>query len=204
MVKNVEVRMVKKVMRSPRRSKTPMSSDYTPELYATTELESYIITMYQELIGVLRWAIDIGRVYIEHEFSVLSSYRAAPRDGPLQHILHIFAFLKKNPKLTLYLNPTPALIDPTPFTGITEEYFRDQYIGAREELPIDAPKARARAVEVTTFVNASHASDKNTRLSQTGYIVFVNCAPIIWYIKKQATVDSSTFGSEFIALKTCV
>ena len=35
-VKNVEVRMVKEGMRLPRRSETPMSSDYTPELYATT------------------------------------------------------------------------------------------------------------------------------------------------------------------------
>ena len=44
-----------------------MSSDYTPELYATTELESDGITMYQELIGELRWAIEIGRVDINHE-----------------------------------------------------------------------------------------------------------------------------------------
>ena len=29
-------------------------------------------------------------------------------------------------------------------------------------------------------------------------------APIIWYIKIQATVESSTFGSDFIALRTCV
>ena len=37
-------------MRLPRRAKTPMSSDYTPEIDSTTELESYGITMYQELI----------------------------------------------------------------------------------------------------------------------------------------------------------
>ena len=38
MIKNVEVRMVKEAMRLPRRSKTPMSSNYTSELDATTEL----------------------------------------------------------------------------------------------------------------------------------------------------------------------
>ena len=98
-----------------------MSSDYTPEIYATNELESYGIAMYQGLIGELRWAIEIGRVDIEHEVSVLSSYQAAPCDGHLQQILHIFAFLKKNPKLTLYFDPSPALIDPTSFTGSTAE-----------------------------------------------------------------------------------
>ena len=50
-IKNVEVIKVKEGMRLPRRAKTPMSSDYTPELDATTELESDGITMYQELIG---------------------------------------------------------------------------------------------------------------------------------------------------------
>ena len=50
-IKNVEVRMVKEGIRLPRRAETPMSSYYTPELDATTELESDGITMYQDLIG---------------------------------------------------------------------------------------------------------------------------------------------------------
>ena len=77
--------------------------------------------MILEPIGELRWEIEIGRVDIGHEVSVLSSYQAAPRDGHLQQILHIFAFLKKNPKLTLYFDPNPVVIDPTSFTGSTAE-----------------------------------------------------------------------------------
>ena len=42
--------MVKEGMRLPIRAGTSMSSDYTPELFATIELESDGITMYQELI----------------------------------------------------------------------------------------------------------------------------------------------------------
>ena len=104
----------------------------------------------------------------------------------------------------MYFDPSTAVIYPTSFTGSTAEEFRDQYIGAKEELPTDAPKARGRAVEVTAFVDASHAYDKKTRRSHTGYIIFINRAPIIWYSQRQATVDSTMFGSEFIALKTCV
>ena len=44
-IKNVEVRMVKEGIRLPRRAETPMSSYYTPELDATTELESDGITI---------------------------------------------------------------------------------------------------------------------------------------------------------------
>ena len=69
----------------------------------------------------MRWAIEIGTVDIEHEVSVLSSYQGYPRDGNLQQILHIFAFLKKNSKITLYFNQSPEVIDPTSFTGSTAE-----------------------------------------------------------------------------------
>ena len=124
--------------------------------------------MYQELIVELRWAIEIGRVYIENEVSVLSSYQAAPCDGLLQQILHIFAFLKKNPKLIMYSDPGPAVIYPTSFTSSTSEGLRNQYRGAKEELPTDASKARGRAVKVTVFVDASQSSDKKTRKCHTG------------------------------------
>ena len=40
-----------------------------------------------------------------------------------------------------------------------------------------------------------------TRRSTTGIIFFVNGAPIPWYSKIQNTIESSTFGSEFVALK---
>ena len=63
--------------------------------------------------------IKIGIFDILHEVYVLSSYQAAPCDGHLQKILHIFAFLKKNLKLTLYFDPNLAIIDPTLFTGRT-------------------------------------------------------------------------------------
>jgi len=32
----------------------------------------------------------------------------------------------------------------------------------------------------------------------------LNCAPIIWFSKAQSTVESSTFGSEFVAMRICV
>ena len=73
-IKNVEVRLQEKGRILLSRATTPMSSDYKPELDRTHELDSNGITMYQELIGELRWAIEIGRVDILHEVSILSSY----------------------------------------------------------------------------------------------------------------------------------
>jgi hypothetical protein len=43
-----------------------------------------------------------------------------------------------------------------------------------------------------------------TRRSQTGILIFINRSPISWYSKRQNTVETSTFGSEFVALRTAV
>ena len=57
---------------------------------------------------------------------------------------------------------------------------------------------------MTCFVDADHAGCLETRRSHTGVMIFLQKAPIIWYSKRQNTVESSTFGSEFVAMKTAV
>ena len=53
------------------------------------------------------------------------------------------------------------------------------------------------------FVDSDHAGDLTTRRSRTGYIVFLNSAPIYWFSKQQTSVETSSFVSEFIAMKQC-
>ena len=55
---------------------------------------------------MLRWATELGITDILHEVSILSQYQAAPREGHMEDILHIFAFLDGKPILTLYMDPT--------------------------------------------------------------------------------------------------
>jgi hypothetical protein len=50
---------------------------------------------YQSLIGVLRWIVELGRVDICLEISIMSSHLALPREGHLEQVCHIFAHLKK-------------------------------------------------------------------------------------------------------------
>ena len=63
------------------------------------------------------------------------------------------------------------------------------------------PEPAGIGVKLTVFCDANHAGNKVNRKSHTGFIIFVNSAPIIWYSKKQNTVESSSFGSEFNALR---
>ena len=65
-------------------------------------------------------------------------------------------------------------------------------------------KPLGEPVRMTAYVDSDHAGNLITRWSQTGYIIFCNHAPILWYSKQQNTVEASTFGSEFIAMQTCL
>ena len=115
----------------------------------------------------------------------------------------MFDFIKNNPKLTIYFDERFPNIDSTSFPGSSAEEFREQYQDAMEELPKDMPEPRGKLVTITAFLDAYNASDKRTKVSHKGYVIFVNRSPIIFYSKRQSTVDSSTFSSEFIAMKTC-
>jgi len=46
--------------------------------------------------------------------------------------------------------------------------------------------------------------DMATGKSVTGILHWLNQTPIDWYSKKQATVETATYGSEFVAARTCV
>ena len=63
------------------------------------------------------------------------------------------------------------------------------------------PKPLGHAVDITCFVDSDHAGNVVTRRSHTSILIFVQNAPVIWYSKKQNTVESSSFGSEFVALR---
>ena len=56
---------------------------------------------------------------------------------------------------------------------------------------------------MTAYVDSDHAGDVITRRSRTGFLVFLNNAPIHWYSKKQTGIETSSFGSEFLAMKHC-
>jgi hypothetical protein len=155
------------------------------------------------LIGILRWATEIGRVDILLEVSLLLQYQASPREGNMEQLLHVFAFLKRHPKRTLYLSPEFPRIDYGDFRTKRED-FAEIYRDAEEFLPYCMPMPRGLDEVITAYVDASHAANEVTRRSHSGYAVFLNRAPVLWYSRRQNTVETSTFSAEFIALHVCL
>jgi len=185
----------------PKRTETPLSSGYRPELDFSLELEGSKVNYYQGLIGVLRWIVELGRIDLIVPVSLLSRYMMSPREGHLQQCYHIFAYLKQFNRSRLVFDDTePDLSEYYFHTCDWSEYYPD----AAEPIPPNMPEPLGRSVTTTCFVDADHAGCKVTRRLQTGILIYVNKAPVFWYSKRQNTVESATFGSEFIALKTAI
>ena len=200
-IANVEDKLAKSGLRLPSRCITPFFSGYHPSTDTSKELDAEGTRYFQELIGILRWAIELGRVDMLLEVALLSSHLALPRTGHLQQLYHIFGYLKASPRRKLYFDPTHPKISESRFLQFD---WIDFYRDAEEDIPHDAPEALGNEVSTHCFVDASHASDLATRRSQTGILIFVNRAPIIFFSKRQNCVETSTFGSEFTAAKRAV
>ncbi len=53
------------------------------------------------------------------------------------------------------------------------------------------------------FVDADFAGDNITRRSRTGFLVMINNEPLYWFSKKQSSMETNSFGSEFVAMRQC-
>jgi len=71
----------------------------------------------------------------------------------------------------------------------------------KEAIPPNMPEPQGKEVDIRLFVDSDHAGDKTTRRSRTGFFIYVNSALVSWLSKKQATIETSVFGAEFVAMK---
>jgi len=182
-------------------ARNPFPSGYKPELDVTTELNDELGSRFLQLIGILRWAIELGRLDIFVEVSQLSQHQALPRRGHLEALYHIFAYLKKHENgARIVFDPKTPDIDERVFNSNAD--WRDFYGDVQEEMPPNMPEPKGKSVTISCFVDANHAGNVITRRSHTGIIVYVQNVPIIWFSKRQNTVEASSFGSEFVALRT--
>ena len=177
-----------------------MASGYRPELDQSPELNPERQNYFQGLIGVLRWICELGRLDILMPVSMLSRYLVSAREGHMDQVFHTFAYLKRYETSTMVFDDTEPEFDERRFKACDwSEYYPD----AKVVLP-DMPTPRGRSVVMTCFVDADHAGCRITRRSHTGIIILVNRAPVLWFSKRQNTVESSTFGSEFVAMRIAI
>ena len=94
-VKNVERQLAKNGFKLTHKAETPLQTSHRPEIDTTSELSPTDAMYYQSIIGMLQCVVELGRVDICLEVSMMSSHLAFPREGHLEQLYHIFARIKK-------------------------------------------------------------------------------------------------------------
>ena len=181
----------------------PLPTNYKPELDTTDECSEEHASRFRQIIGILRWAIELGRFDILIEVSLMSQYQAAPRQGHLEALYLVVFYLSKNPLRRVVFDPRkvhPTKDQEAAFFNVTADW-TDFYGDMKEEMPADMPPPLGNSMKMTCFVDSNHAGNVITRRSHTGIIIFLNNTPITVYSKRQNTVESATFGSELVAMR---
>jgi hypothetical protein len=143
--------------------------------------------------------VELGKLDIVGEVSMLAAFSACPRQGHLAAVLHLFGYLKRVKKDKLVFDPNPMSHGPP-----LQVDWTNFYKVTKELVPPDMPEPRGKAVQTTCFVDSDHAGDLVTRRSRTGVLIYVMSSPIVFYSKKQGSIETSSFGSELAAMKTAV
>lgn len=154
------------------------------------------------MIGALQWIVTIGRFDIITAVMTMSGFRMAPRIGHLERLKRIYGYISKMKYASIRIRT-----DEPDYSDIVDpnyDWSQTVYGNVKELLPKDAPEPLGNFVTLSHYVDANLMHDIATGRSVTGILHLVNKTPIDWYSKKQATVETATYGSEFVAARICV
>ena len=142
-VNNVVEYLKKRNQKLPYKAPNPLSCSYQPEIDLSKELGEQDALYFQALIEVLRWIVELGCVDLNVEVSMMSSHLALLREGHLQELFHIFAYLKAHMNSEMVFDPNLPLVDYSEFERQDWSYLIYSEPGQqlKEELPPNMPEA---------------------------------------------------------------
>ena len=173
-----------------------------PELDSTDLLDELGTRQYQSLIGAMQWAVSIGRIDITTAVMTMSGFRVAPRKGHLERVKRIYGYLSYMRHAAIRARTGEPNYSDLPAQNF--DWAHSVYGDAEGLLPLNAPEPLGKFVTLTDYVDANLYHDLLTGRSVTGCLHLMNKTPIDWHSRKQATVETATFGSESVAARTCI
>ena len=180
--------------------KTPLEKNDHPELDTSEILEGQEVNHYLTMVGQLQWLITLGRFDIQAQVITMSRFRAQPRKGHLDRLKRIYAYVIRTKDYAIRFRTTEPDYSYLPDQNF--DWAHTVYGNVQEIIPDDIPDPLGKSVTTTTTVDANLNHCLATGRSVTGCLHFLNHTPIDSYSKRQATVETATYGSEFVASKT--
>jgi hypothetical protein len=135
---------------------TPAPTNF-PEIDNSLFLDYDGTTLYQSYIGIIRWAIELGRIDLAHFGSTMANFSMAPREGDLTAVVRAFAYVKRHIQSRIVTYPRIRDFEQLDWTSKDWKRFYPDLDG--ETMPPHMQDPCGKAVQLTMFCDASHASD---------------------------------------------
>ena len=140
-----------------------MKGNYRPEIDISEELGDKLATQYQQMIGILRWSVELGRIDSITKVSFLSSCSVSPRRRHLEAAYQIFEYLYYHKKggRVVFDDAKPKVNEKE----YKEVNWKSIYGDVTEDIPSNLPEPRGNVVIVSMFTDADFTGDLVTRRS---------------------------------------
>lgn len=181
---------------------SPLEKNDHPELDDSDLCDAEEVKQYQSIVGSLQWAVSLGRIDITTAVMTLSRFRSIPRKGHLVRAKRVVAYLRKMSDACIRIRTHEPDFSAIPLAKY--DWATSVYGEVVELVPSDAPVPKGHPVTLSHYVDANLYHDWVTGRSVSGILHFINATPIDWFSKRQSTVETATYGSEFVAARTCV
>ena len=181
-----------------RKATTPLPERFHPEQDTSDLLDQDGAAFYRSITGAINWIVTLGRIDVSFANQACARYNSLPRKGHLEAAMRTIRYLYTYPKGMIVVDPNRRECNHNFEAYDTWDQF---YPTCHEEIPRDMPNPKGKAVRITAYFDADHATDTETRRSVSGIVIFVNNTPVKWVSKRQPTVESSTHGAELVAAK---
>jgi hypothetical protein len=152
------------------------------------------------MIGALHWVISLGRFDVQAATVSLAKFRFVPRQGHLERVKGVYGYLAGSKDGAIRFRVGKPNYSDLP----NQEYdwmMRTVHGNVKELIAKDALIPLGKRVIITTYVDANLYHDLISGRALTGIFHLLNGTPIDWYSKRQATVETATYGSKFVAAR---
>jgi hypothetical protein len=187
---------------TPKKASSPLEKNDHPEVDESELVGQEDAKIYLTMIGQLQWLVTLGRFDIFSAVITMSKFRLAPKTGHMDRIKRIFGYVLGTKDAGIRVRTEEP--DYSSFPDQVFDWSYSVYGDVEEGIPHDIPDPLGKPVVLTTYVDANLYHDLVSGRALTAVLHLINQTPFDWYSKQQATVETATFGSEFIAAKTAV
>ena len=119
----------------------PFESEYDTPMDSSAELRPILLNYYRAQICVLIRTVELGRIDIIAEVSMLAPQLALSQEGHLEGVFHIYGYLKDHRNARMIFDPTY----PTSDTSMFQEHdWCDFYGGVKGGITPDVPEPRGQ------------------------------------------------------------